>query len=460
MNRHMEIRNQPVDRRVGLALNAGLLVAIAILAVGCREKSPPATVSCHAAIYRLDDGRLLDIAPDDGEDLRWMLSDGRRGGLPAATHGASTLGWSDRPDGVTVDVPACGSDGIVFTDKGAAPVKGSRVRLIATDTTFSSHGAALFGRLMLPDGDAAVPIVIEVHGSESSPAVDFYFQQRLFPALGVGVFVYDKRGTGRSEGHYTQDFDLLADDAVAAVAKAKELAGTRATRVGFEGLSQGGWIAPLAATRTHVDFVVVDFGLAGSPAEENTDETVLELARKGYAASELAAAAEVAEATNEVLASHFRNGYRALDAVRARYRHRPWFKQLHGQFTGELLEHRDWVLRLVGPFFDMRTPVRYDAIAVLSRLQTPMLWVLADDDTLAPNATTRARLKTLVDEGHPITALVFPNTDHGIREFITTDDGERLDTRTPDGYLRTTVDFALNGRLDRAYGTAETILSP
>jgi dienelactone hydrolase len=459
MNRPIGTCHRRTARSVGLALNLAMLAAIALLAAGCREKSPPASAACHSAIYRLDDGRLLDIGPTDGDDLRWLLSDGRRGGLAAAAHGASTLGWTGRPDGVTVDVPACGSDGIVFKDKDAEAVKGSRVPLVATDATFTSHGTELFGRLTLPVGDAAVPIVIEVHGSEKFPATDFYFEQRLYPAWGVGAFVYDKRGTGRSKGHYTQDFDLLADDAAAAVAKARELAGTRAARVGFEGLSQGGWIAPLAATRTHVDFVVVGFGLAGSPAEENIDETVVELARKGYGAQDLAAAAEVAEATNEVLGSRFRQGYRALDAARGRYRGRPWFKQLHGQFTGELLEHSDWVLRLVGPFFDVGTPVRYDAMAVLNRLETPMLWVLAGDDTLAPNATTRARLKTLADAGHPITELVFPNTDHGIREFITTDDGERLDTRTPDGYLRTTVDFALNGRLDRAYGTAETILS-
>jgi hypothetical protein len=37
------------------------------------------------------------------------------------------------------------------------------------------------------------------------------------PAEKVGVFVYDKRGTGGSDGKYTQDFDTLADDAVAAM---------------------------------------------------------------------------------------------------------------------------------------------------------------------------------------------------------------------------------------------------
>jgi uncharacterized protein len=49
----------------------------------------------------------------------------------------------------------------------------------------------------------------------------------MFPAQGIGAFVYDKRGTGISGGTYTQDFSVLADDAVVAMKDAKRLAGTR-----------------------------------------------------------------------------------------------------------------------------------------------------------------------------------------------------------------------------------------
>ena len=42
--------------------------------------------------------------------------------------------------------------------------------------------------------------VVLVHGAEHDSARKYYFLQRLFPAEGVGVFVYDKRGTGGSPG--------------------------------------------------------------------------------------------------------------------------------------------------------------------------------------------------------------------------------------------------------------------
>src|SRR6185369_14213067 len=106
-------------------------------------------------------------------------------------------------------------------------------RFETRDVTFRSGDVELAGRLVLPPGTDKVPIVVLVHGSEDSSARDFYAQQRQFPAMGVGAFVYDKRGTGASKGSYTHDYPLLAADAAAAANEARRLAGPRAGRVGF-----------------------------------------------------------------------------------------------------------------------------------------------------------------------------------------------------------------------------------
>ncbi|MEP7061008.1 MAG: alpha/beta hydrolase [Betaproteobacteria bacterium] len=110
-----------------------------------------------------------------------------------------------------------------------------------------------------------MPIVVLVHGSEHDSARDFYSLQRQLPTEGIGVFVYDKRGTGASGGRYSQSNLLLANDAITAVREAKRLAGDRAGRIGYQAGSQGGWVAPLAATIEPVDFIIVGFGLAVSP---------------------------------------------------------------------------------------------------------------------------------------------------------------------------------------------------
>jgi hypothetical protein len=89
-----------------------------------------------------------------------------------------------------------------------------------------------------------------------------------------------------------------------------------------------------------------------------------------------------------------------------------------------------------------------------------MLWVLAANDTFAPIVTTLQRLRELTDTGQAISVLMYPNTDHGIFEFVSAPDGSRTRTRNPDGYFRTTVDFALHGHLSGAYGDAQLIVSP
>src|SRR3546814_20786511 len=86
----------------------------------------------------------------------------------------------------------------------------------------------------MPKGAGSVPIAVEVHGSERDSAIDYNYMQYLLPAQGVGVFVYDKRGTGRSTGSYTQDFHLLAGDARAALVEALRLARSEERRGGKE----------------------------------------------------------------------------------------------------------------------------------------------------------------------------------------------------------------------------------
>lgn len=440
--------------------HAGVAVAVVCGTLACLGPARAAEAinhDCLTGAYRLDDGRILDLGPGGNGNLRWRLMDGRTGWVGPSNNWSSALGWTTRPDGVVLDLPPCGSETIGFTDQGGQPLSGHRVPLVVQDVTFTSGGVKLVGRLVLPPGKDRVPIIVRLHGSESSASVPSAFEQRMFPAQGVGLFVYDKRGTGQSGGKFTKDFEVLARDAVAAVLEARRLAGARLGRIGFQGGSQGGYIGPLAATLTPVDFVIADFGLVATPAEQNTDVTVLQMARKGYGPDDLKAIAEVAQATNLVVGSHFKSGYAELDAARAKYSAAPWFKELSGEWTGEVLKYSDALLRIAGPAQEDGTPVNYDPVPVLQRVRAPMLWVLADEDSTAPSAHTRVRLAALAAKGAPVTVLDFPNTDHGVLEFLTTKDGQRAMTRYAEGYLQTTLDWARTGQLHMPYGHAALV---
>ncbi|HVY88612.1 MAG TPA: alpha/beta hydrolase, partial [Hyphomonadaceae bacterium] len=299
------------------------------------------------------------------------------------------------------------------------------------------------------------PVVVLLHGSEDFSANDFNQLQRLLPAEGVGAFVFDKRGTGKSGGSYTQDFSTLADDAVAAMTEARRMAGKRAGRVGYYGPSQGGWVAPLAANRSKVDFVIVGFGLAVSPLEENRQEIRLEMTQKGYGAAEIAKAMEVAKAGEAIVTSNLKDGFDEFDAVRAKYRNEPWYKDLHGNYTYMLLPLDKPTIQASAERFVLGTPWKYDPMPALRASKTPQVWILGEDDLKAPSADTGAKIAELGKAGKPFTLAMFPQTMHGIYEYETTASGEQVSTRNADGFFAMLRDYALNGELSGSYGAAK-----
>jgi pimeloyl-ACP methyl ester carboxylesterase len=410
---------------------------------------------CQIGVYRLSDGEIVDIAQSEGETFRWRKFDGTTGVLHKKEDSSwtSTLGWTDRPDGHAVYFAHCSEGEIEFDSK-----KAHRIPLDVTDTVFEGRGRIkLSGRLVLPKGNERVPIVVLVHGAEHESARDSYALQRLLPAENVGVFVYDKRGTGASEGRYTQDFDTLADDAVAAMREAKRIAGEHCARIGYQGGSQGGWVAPLAATRAPVDFVIVSFGLAVSVIDEDQEEVALEMRLKGHTQQEVSKALEVASAAEAVFESKFTEGLDRFDAVRAKYRNEPWYKDLHGNYTHFILPYTAAEIREKGKDFILGTPFRYDPMPTLRTVKAPQLWILGEDDVEAPSAETSRRIKMLIAEGKPITLALFPHAEHGMTEYEVASNGERASTRYTPGYFTMMRDFARNGQLSGTYGSSVVV---
>ena len=453
----MQILSQSAVTRLMLrALLAFAVPVLVMVTVPALAASQARTGDCPIGIYQLHDGSKLDVGASKGNHLRWSKEDGTTGLLTKGGNGVwtSTLGWTGRPDGKRVSFD-CDNGTINF-----AGVPGKQIPLEVTNVMFQGAGVQLEGQLVMPQGTGRVPIVILVHGSERDSALKFYSLQRQLPADGIGVFVYDKRGTGKSGGVYTQNYLLLADDAIAAMNEAKRLAGARAGRIGYQGGSQAGWVAPLAARIAPVDFVIVGYGLAVSPLDEVREATAFDLTSRGYGPDVLEKAMHIADAVSAVIVSDFRSGYDQLDAVKTKYGKEPWFKYVRGDIAFYLLETPEAKLREEGPVLLAGVPATYDPMPVLRNLDTPQLWILAADDHDAPSAETERRLSALQSEGKPITVAVFPNTEHGIYEFETKTSGSRVNTRNPEGYFAMMRDFILHRQLDtRRYGTS-TIYRP
>jgi uncharacterized protein len=443
----------------GLIVNFRVRAVIALASLGAALPQPTlaaAAEPCPVGVYRLDTDDVVDVAALDDGSLRWLTFSGERGGLQARQGGGwtSTYGWTSRPDSKSISFPACESNSIVFNGH-----RGRRLSFDIQNFTFESNGVSLAGRLVMPPGSAKVPVVVLVHGSEHDSALNNYVLQRLFPARGIGVFVYDKRGTGQSGGKYTQDFELLASDAVAALHAARLHAGNRQGRIGYQGGSQAGWVLPLAVNRETVDFSIVSFGLAVTILEEDQESVALDMHFHGHSAADASKALELATAGEHVIETAGREGYEAFDALRTKYRSEPWYKDVHGDFLFFILPlDQKQILDAMSKdfnFVEAGTRFRYEPMPALEASRTPQLWVLGTDDLEAPSAETSKRIKSLIAKGKEFTLALYPGAEHGMTEYELDSKGERVSTRFAKGYFQMMADYIRDGRIGGHYGSAD-----
>jgi len=128
----------------------------------------------------------------------------------------------------------------------------------------------LAGTLLLPQGEGPFPLVIFCHLADTHTRDYYRLFAEPFVERGIAAFVYDKRGRGESTGpQLFSEFFSLADDASAVFDFMQQHPSVRADRVGLWGISNGAWVAALAASRVEGAALVVEVSASGvSPARQ------------------------------------------------------------------------------------------------------------------------------------------------------------------------------------------------
>ncbi|WET76642.1 prolyl oligopeptidase family serine peptidase [Amycolatopsis sp. QT-25] len=252
------------------------------------------------------------------------------------------------------------------------------------DVSFTSHGVTLHGTVVAPEGRGGLaPGIVMVHGSGEHDRDDYRAEAEAFAEAGIATLIYDKRTEGYSL--FERDYAVLADDALAAVRALRSRPGVDPARVGVWGLSEGGWVAPLAASKAKDVAFAVTVGANGvSPDRQQSwaFETYLR----------------------------------------------------HGGVTGSMV---DMVAST-----NMRTlagaglfpEAGYDPVPVLEKVRQPVLGLWGELDRLTPpGEAVRIFRETLERAGNrQYTLKVLPKAQHGLRR--TTDGFDKLDGFAP-GYL-------------------------
>ncbi|MEU4696427.1 alpha/beta hydrolase family protein [Nonomuraea dietziae] len=149
----------------------------------------------------------------------------------------------------------------------AAPVPDG---LVSKEVSFTGGGGlTLHGTVLSPGQSAAGrPGLVLVHGAGTgTPRTKLMTEATEFARRGLSVLVYDKRSEGYSL--FERSYSTLADDALGAVKALRVQPGVDPAKVGVWGLSEGGWVAPLAAGRSSdVAFVVLVGANAHQPLRQ------------------------------------------------------------------------------------------------------------------------------------------------------------------------------------------------
>jgi dienelactone hydrolase len=251
------------------------------------------------------------------------------------------------------------------------------------DVTFTSHGVTLHGTVVAPAEGGPAPGIVLVHGSGEHDRDDYRAEAEAFAKAGVATLIYGKRTEGYSL--FERDYSVLADDALAAVQALRSRPGVDPGRVGVWGLSEGGWVAPLAASKSQDVSFVVTVGANGISPDRQQAWALENYLRRGGVTGSLV---DMVASTN--------------------------MRTLAG----------------AGAFPE----AGYDPVPVLERVKVPVLGLWGDLDRLTPpGEAMRIFRETLERTGNrQYTLKVFPAAQHGLRR--TTDGFDKLDGFAP-GYL-------------------------
>lgn len=271
------------------------------------------------------------------------------------------------------------------------------------DVRFSNGDIRLAGTLITPNAGEKHPAIILVHGSGPMNREYMLPFARFLIRRGMSIFTYDKRGVGSSGGDWrTASFADLAGDVIAAFKYLQTRTDIDREQVGLLGLSQAGWIMPLAAVQEKDIAFLISVSGPGIPAGETTID---------HAKNEMEAQGMPAPVIGQI-----------IRLMRLQY---------HYAYTGEGWEEyvaaRQTLARQIGsppetfpgtqddPYWQViRRSYFFDPAPTLRQLQIPTLGLFGELDNNVLPEKNRAAWETAMKEGgnSDYTLRILPKANH------------------------------------------------
>lgn len=206
---------------------------------------------------------------------------------------------------------------------------------------FVSEDETIVGYLSKPENVKTFPVIVVLHSASHGHHENALYDhlERHMNDIGVGVFTYDRRGSGASGGDFnTASLELLAKDALSAIHALKLRKDIAKDKIGLFGISQGGWLAPLAYSidPSDISFMILLSSSGVSPAKQMEYSAVTTLKMNNYPESVISIAKHLRNITNEYYRG--KRDRRTTQNEIDRYREEPWFADVYLPWRGNLPE--------------------------------------------------------------------------------------------------------------------------
>lgn len=289
---------------------------------------------------------------------------------------------------------------------------------------FASGKLVHAGTLFLPAGHPPYPAVFLFHGS-GRQARDLS-TAHWFADQGFAALAYDKRGVGESTGDFRAGpFVDLCEDGLAALQYLKSRKEVDWRHIGVWGLSQGGWLGPLAASRSaDISFVIAVSGPGVSPGDQMLVYYANELRDRGVPEADVREADALRRDVWTYLftGQGYERARRELDAARAKR----WFRAVNAQ-QDRLFEPLQKPSELDRPgILRFRREMTYDPVPALRALRVPALFLFGAEDRLIPVEKSVQVIRETVTKN--LTIQVFDGDDHSMRDARGAIDPRYLET--------------------------------
>lgn len=279
--------------------------------------------------------------------------------------------------------------------------------------TFKSGTLTLSGTVLIPKGSGPFPAVVFLHGSGPDTRDQNRWRAKKFTRQGYVSLIFDKRGTGFSQGS-EQDwryfsFDSLAQDAIAAVDYLHSRQEVDPTQIGLIAASQSGWVAPIASTKSNrISFMVIISGSVSTVAEDRIFERGERLKREGFNEVDRSEVKEMQNLDHAVTRDHSR--FPEFQSLWRKYESRAWFPRVYpSEYFLQAPEenaYRQWFKRVID----------FDPLPIIASLEVPTLWLYGDPelDRFGPVKESVRRIDQLITTGKPFLLKQYDGADHNL----------------------------------------------